>query len=793
MLTFRGVPGILLVVSFSLAIHSQAQPYSDQPRPDFWVTDGPVRAMAATNDTLYIGGDFSYIGPITGYGVPVDRVTAVAADDYPRVNGLVSAVAADGAGGWFIGGDFTQVGALPREGLAHIRADGTVDSDWMATITGGVGDILVGEGIVYVAGPFTTVSGTGRNHLAALDATTGNVLDWDPKPDGEVTGLALLDGTIYFGGEFTQVGGTDRPAIAAVDAVTGELSSWPNLPELALPPYGFRAINAREGRVFVSAMFPGNFEIARDFVAMDPVTGEVLWSHLHNLTGTAPNGWLADIIAVEVGRLWVAPRGKAVISVDPATGEEIWLRGFVGWISDIVAVDDSVYVGGRPRWFGALSDKTQTERPQLARFDAATGDLLDWSPLANGTVRAMAAAGDTIYVGGYFQSLGGEPRSNLAAIDTRTGRAIHWNAAVVSGNSSSARDGINALAVQDDRLWFGGAFTSVGGMARMNLAAVDRHSGDVLDLATQVNGPVNTLALTVESLFAGGVFSQVAGVDRSNIAAVDPASGQLLDWRADTDGEVLKLSVTGDHLLVGGAFNSLGGEVRSNLGAVDRATGVPAAWDPSPDNRVTGLAVSYSTVYFAGRFENVGAIARAGLAASDLSTGDLLAWVPTTSTTTNTDDFTFSTPLLINGNQILFGGRGDHLMAPVDLVALHDFDSVSGLEAGWQPQVFGAVYSLLSHNEQIFVGGHVRTGDIGRFLLAFAPPGYSRLETVRRIDGEWRLRLRGGEGTVYEIDKGTLNDDWTVVDEVTIKDGAATIQFPTSHDEEAFYRARLKE
>jgi len=51
---------------------AQAQP-SSTPDPDFWwVTDGAVLSILPAGNVTYIGGTFTYVGPHTGNGAPVD-------------------------------------------------------------------------------------------------------------------------------------------------------------------------------------------------------------------------------------------------------------------------------------------------------------------------------------------------------------------------------------------------------------------------------------------------------------------------------------------------------------------------------------------------------------------------------------------------------------------------------------------------------------------------------------------------------------------------------------------------
>src|SRR5262245_39209069 len=40
--------------------------------PNMWVTNADVNAMVRNGGTIYIGGNFTWVGPASGNGVPVD-------------------------------------------------------------------------------------------------------------------------------------------------------------------------------------------------------------------------------------------------------------------------------------------------------------------------------------------------------------------------------------------------------------------------------------------------------------------------------------------------------------------------------------------------------------------------------------------------------------------------------------------------------------------------------------------------------------------------------------------------
>jgi hypothetical protein len=77
----------------------------------------------------------------------------------------------------------------------------------------------------------------------------------------------------------------------------------------------------------------------------------------------------------------------------------------------------------------------------------------------------LAISGSTIYAGGYFTTIGGQPRNYLAALDAGTGQASSW--------SPSVNGGVSTLAVGNVDVFAGGSFTSVDNLPQSYLAAIE--------------------------------------------------------------------------------------------------------------------------------------------------------------------------------------------------------------------------------------------------------------------------------------------------------------------------------
>lgn len=194
-------------------------------RTDLDITDGPVNSMVESDGRLYIGGQFTHVGPATGNCVSIDAATGQPLW-LPRVNGIVTVVTPDGSGGWYLGGTFTEVAGVPRYGLAHILADHSVAAWNPAPDYNGIDAIVISGGAVYVGGYFNSIGGQLRHNIAALDATTGAATAWAPNADNGVFSLVVSGSTVYAGGQFTNIGGTARNHIAALDALSGGALPW---------------------------------------------------------------------------------------------------------------------------------------------------------------------------------------------------------------------------------------------------------------------------------------------------------------------------------------------------------------------------------------------------------------------------------------------------------------------------------------------------------------------------------------------------------------------------------------
>jgi len=119
----------------------------------FW---GDVLSMAASGNTLYVGGDFQYLG-----NPKVKRVT---------------------------------LGAIHKDTGEVLDFNPSPDYYGVYSVTATMNGLLIG-------GNFERIGSTTRKYVAELN-TDGILSEWNPNPDGPVFSMVPLGNKIYLGGDF---------------------------------------------------------------------------------------------------------------------------------------------------------------------------------------------------------------------------------------------------------------------------------------------------------------------------------------------------------------------------------------------------------------------------------------------------------------------------------------------------------------------------------------------------------------------------------------------------------------
>ncbi|MCB1009484.1 MAG: hypothetical protein KDB94_11390 [Acidobacteria bacterium] len=286
-----------------------------------------------------------------------------------------------------------------------------------------------------------------------------------------------------------------------------------------------------------------------------------------------------------------------------------------GQVEDVLLLDGVAYLAGRFSHVrppgAAIGDPEEVERIFFAACDAATGTVLAWNPQATcdaatypvcannprGQTIALSADGQSLYIGGKFREVAGQPRRHAAKVSRAT-------AALDPDWQPEPADRVQRLALAPGgaRVYVAGNFTSLGGCSpapcHAHLAAVDPATGAIdagFDPRVECDDQGGSCFTSVYSLlpdpegaklYLGGQFGAVNGVVRDSVAAVDAATGAAtLDFApqlADTNPndpyvQVHDLAFDGDWLYVCGDWWATGGvgdmQNQRNVNRFDPETG----------------------------------------------------------------------------------------------------------------------------------------------------------------------------------------------------------------------------
>lgn len=553
--------------------------------------DNNIEAIAVDpNGDVYVGGFFSTIGgqsrsriaKVSGSGAgladaswnpgPVVRVYALAAN----------------ATSVYVGGDFGSIGGQTRLRLAKLSTGGTgaADPAWDPGANQRIRAIVIDPGgWLYVGGDFTILGGQPTNYLAKLTSSGIATVDttWNPSPNNVVLSLALDPaGRLCAGGVFGVVGGQLAMGIARVTS-TGSVVSAPfaqvqgQVNAIARGPDGSHYVGGAFGRADLYVR--RNILKLRNDGTIDPNWSPAVSGGAVKSITVAPDGSVFAAGGFQSAggqsRYLVAKMSDSGAgTVDPT-----WNPNLGGGFTPVVnalALDSlgALYLGGDFSTVGGVTMRN------VAKVSSAGSGLLDpsWNAATDNTVTAVGvdAAGD-VYLGGFFATVKGVPRSGLAKVGGSGSGTVDasWDPAP---NSI-----VSAFAFDAGNVYVGGGFGLIGGLTRTRLAKVSVANGAVDPVwdaaAASGNWSIEALALDSPSgsLFASGGFATIAGSPRSGIAKLaTQGTGQLDEaWNPSPNGPVLALNrEPGGTIYVGGSFSTIGGNPRSGIAAL------PAIVDP---------------------------------------------------------------------------------------------------------------------------------------------------------------------------------------------------------------------
>lgn len=441
-------------------------------------------------------------------------------------------------------------------------------------------DVIPAGGRVYVTGIFDVVNGVPRAYAVALDATTGTVLPWEltsrtGTPATFYPYAAAAAGRVYFT--------MNKDIVAVDAATGSSLAFQPQrLPQydfnfLSASSFGIVSLalgceptqtavglcafdhtgHLRWTRE-VTGMYGAHWafgdrlylEEAGRLVALDAATGA-------QLPFTLPLGLQIGDIADDGTQVFLSGADdqyrQVIGALDRTTGRMLgWTRAMDG-VGPIDVQNGRVALGGTLRTAGGL------RRRNLVALDLRTGRPVGAPPDASGWVTGLATYGDVVFAA--------VPHVEVFAFSATTGTRLPW--------SLSVSGWVAALAVSGQTLYIGGSFAAIGGEPRGGLAAVDLTTGQLLPWDPRPG-------MDVTQLVAGGSTLYVAGnVSPKRAAAFETATGGRLPfdpppWFALSPGPSMlppdsPLAVAGGRVLTAGRAG--GTPLRYGIGWLDSRDG----------------------------------------------------------------------------------------------------------------------------------------------------------------------------------------------------------------------------
>ena len=494
---------------------------------------GYVLALTPYAGDVYAGGYFTNIGGqnrsnlarLSGSG------TGAAAFWQPQVSSIVEDVAVDGAGTVYVVGDFGVINNWIVGGIARLSGvDGAVDTNWIARADSTVYSVVLdGTGKARVGGAFSTIDEAPAGGFVIVDANGDAIAHATTDAPGYAyTVLRQADGGLIVGGRFWKAGTTLRNNLMRLHP-NGTLDlNWNPSPQDTSYSAVYALATDASDNVYVGGEFSSIGGQPRTGLAR--VAGHGLGA-ADATWDPAVQGAVLAITIDETGPIYIGGdfaeagrKPRAFIAKLSATGagdaDASWDGSADERVFDI-SVDQAgdVYAGGIFLNIGGQPQK------YLAKLSGSTGAAnATWNPVLDGLVRVVSAESNgTVYAGGGFTHIDSVVRGGIARLSGNGGGTLDatWNP-----NPSTQGTVYDLVTDAQGNVYVGGVFDSMGGQSRANLAKL---FGIGTGLAFGTWNPPTTGGLNRVESFAldpngyldvVGSFTGISGQQRGGLAVL---------------------------------------------------------------------------------------------------------------------------------------------------------------------------------------------------------------------------------------------------------------------------------
>jgi len=473
----------------------------------------------------------------------------------------------------YASGNFTAMNTNPRSGLASINVSNN-------TLTGSfVTNTLLNETVLGGSGNRMLISATSTEEFVRFNnnqtitgmlvfhTTSDSMFTFNHQVFGQVMSLLISNDTLYMGGSFTIYGrnrGADStrnnfaairlsnydvlsPVFSGVSGTVNTLVKWNN-----------------------TIILGGQFSAHPSGLVGLNIASSSLQSYIRPHTGTVNQMCLIN------GKLYLAGSftlsGNAIGLISTSTNP---LGSNTTWSTDYTSCSTIYFYQNRLYTFGTYLQNSISLK-QIRTFALPSNPAIAPSLLTSrsmdvptGDVFSFTDAGNRIMAAGTFTFLGSEVNAqHFFAYQRSTGKVLLTHLRFNSGAF------LNTLACYGNTLYMGGGFDSIGGLARQNIASVNLQTGTVNTWNPGANSWVMALHVADSNLWAGGYFSSFAGQTRNGLSVLQLPANTLRSGvpQLSTNAIVLHIKSNANSVFIGGGFDSVGGVFISRLASFNRTS-----------------------------------------------------------------------------------------------------------------------------------------------------------------------------------------------------------------------------